>query len=199
MSYDYDYLYKLVLIGDSGVGKSSIIMQYVDGIYDDIFISTIGVDFKTHTVHTNDKITKIQIWDTAGQDRFRSITNSYYRGANCIIIVFDVTDINTFHNVNKWLIDIKKYNNTNHIYLIGNKSDMEKNREVEYDVAMRYATKNDMLYFETSAKKNVNLNDTFIKIVQKLIESNNSSNYSVNDKQIILNSSPKNTNYCCFN
>ena len=96
MNTEYDYLFKLLIIGDSGVGKSCLLLRFADGTYTDSYISTIGVDFKIHTVNLDGKIIKLQIWDTAGQERFRTITSSYYRGAHGIIVVYDVTDQDTF-------------------------------------------------------------------------------------------------------
>ena len=96
MNAEYDYLFKLLIIGDSGVGKSCLLLRFADGTYTDSYISTIGVDFKIHTVNLDGKIIKLQIWDTAGQERFRTITSSYYRGAHGIIVVYDVTDQDTF-------------------------------------------------------------------------------------------------------
>ena len=96
MNTEYDYLFKLLIIGDSGVGKSCLLLRFAEGTYTDSYISTIGVDFKIHTVNLDGKVVKLQIWDTAGQERFRTITSSYYRGAHGIIVVYDVTDQETF-------------------------------------------------------------------------------------------------------
>ena len=104
MNEEYDYLFKIVLVGDSGVGKSSLVLKYTDDVYNDNFISTIGVDFKIHTININGKQVKLQIWDTAGQERFKSITASYYKGAHCIIFVYDITDSQSFLNLKKWIM-----------------------------------------------------------------------------------------------
>ncbi|WBY58514.1 ras-related protein Rab-1B [Plasmodium yoelii yoelii] len=109
MNDSYDSLFKILLIGDSGVGKSCLLLRFADDTYTDSYISTIGVDFKIKTIEIDDKIIKLQIWDTAGQERFRTITSSYYRGAQGIIIVYDVTDRDSFNNVKNWIIEIEKY------------------------------------------------------------------------------------------
>ena len=103
MSSEYDYLFKILVIGDSGVGKSSMLSQFTDNIFSACFISTIGVDFKIKTVEIDDKVVKLQIWDTAGQDRFREPALSYYRGAVGIILVYDVSDPQSFQNLDYWI------------------------------------------------------------------------------------------------
>jgi len=133
MSADYDYLFKLLLIGDSGVGKSCLLLRFSDDTYTDSYISTIGVDFKIRTIELDGKTIKLQIWDTAGQERFRTITSSYYRGAHGIIVVYDCTDLESFNNVKQWLEEIDRYacENVNKL-LVGNKCDLtsKKSRQL---------------------------------------------------------------------
>ncbi|MEE6515968.1 hypothetical protein FKM82_025132 [Ascaphus truei] len=136
MNPEYDYLFKLLLIGDSGVGKSCLLLRFADDTYTDSYISTIGVDFKIRTVELEGKTIKLQIWDTAGQERFRTITSSYYRGAHGIIIVYDVTDQESFSNVQQWLEEIQRYASDNvDKLLVGNKSDLSNKKVVEYTAA----------------------------------------------------------------
>merc|ERR1712023_164091 len=131
MAQEYDYLFILVLIGDSGVGKSCLLLRFADDTYTDSYISTIGVDFKIRTIELDGKTVKLQIWDTAGQERFRTITSSYYRGAHGIIIVYDVTDKESFQNVKHWLQEIEKYANDGVVMLlVGNKSDLQSKKVV---------------------------------------------------------------------
>ena len=110
---DYDYLFKVLLIGNSSVGKSSLLLRFVDNQWNDLFVPTIGVDFKIRTMEIDNKNVKLQIWDTAGQERFKNITASYYRGAHGIFVVYDISDTESFKNINNWLIEIEKNANKN--------------------------------------------------------------------------------------
>ena len=105
---EYDYLFKLLLIGNSSVGKSSLLVRFVDDVWEENFVPTIGVDFKLKTLDVNGKKVKLQIWDTAGQERFKNITASYYRGGNGVLVVYDITDRDSFTNLTSWLIEIEK-------------------------------------------------------------------------------------------
>jgi Ras-related protein Rab-8A len=122
----YDYLIKLLLIGDSGVGKSCLLLRYSDDSFTSSFITTIGIDFKIKSIMCGDAKVKLQIWDTAGQERFRTITTAYYRGAMGILLVYDVADENSFNNVRNWMrqIDQNAAENVNRV-LIGNKCDVD--------------------------------------------------------------------------
>ena len=125
-----------------GVGKSCLLLRFADDTYTDSYISTIGVDFKIRTVDLDTKTIKLQIWDTAGQERFRTITSSYYRGAHGIIIVYDITDKESFDNVRQWLFEIDRYASENVCkLLVGNKSDLGNKRAVEFDVCHRIKNK----------------------------------------------------------
>ncbi|KAH7730738.1 RAB-1 protein [Aphelenchoides avenae] len=172
MNPEYDYLFKLLLIGDSGVGKSCLLLRFADDTYTESYISTIGVDFKIRTIELEGKTIKLQIWDTAGQERFRTITSSYYRGAHGIIVVYDITDQDTFNNVKQWLQEIDRYacENVNKL-LVGNKCDLTSKRAVETNVAKDYADQLGIPFLETSAKSSTNVEqtrDTAIALVQKL-------------------------------
>merc|ERR1711968_358658 len=153
MNAEYDYLFKLLLIGDSGVGKSCLLLRFADDTYAESYISTIGVDFKIRTIQLESKTIKLQIWDTAGQERFRTITSSYYRGAHGIIVVYDITDSDSFANVKQWLEEIQRYacEGVNKL-LVGNKCDLASKRQVEKKTAEDFAGKLDIPFLETSAK-----------------------------------------------
>ena len=157
-----DYLFKLLLIGDSGVGKSCLLLRFAEDTYTESYISTIGVDFKIRTIELEGKTIKLQIWDTAGQERFRTITSSYYRGAHGIIVVYDVTDLESFNNVKQWLHEIDRYacENVNKL-LVGNKSDLDSKRAVQFETAKEFAESLGIEFLETSAKNATNVEKAF--------------------------------------
>ena len=162
MNSEYDYLFKLLLIGDSGVGKSCLLLRFADDTYTESYISTIGVDFKIRTIELDGKTIKLQIWDTAGQERFRTITSSYYRGAHGIIVVFDVTDQESFNNVKQWLHEIDRYACANvKKLLVGNKCDLASKRAVPTEQAQEFADSLGIQYLETSAKNSTNVEKAF--------------------------------------
>jgi len=166
---EYDYLFKLLLIGDSGVGKSCLLLRFADHTYTESYISTIGVDFKIRTIDLDGKTIKLQIWDTAGQERFRTITSSYYRGAHGIIVVYDVTDQESFNNVKQWLNEIERYANTTvNKLLVGNKCDLNTKRQVDYETAKDFADKLDIPFLETSAKAATNVEKAFLTMAAEI-------------------------------
>ena len=166
---DYDYLFKLLLIGDSGVGKSCLLLRFADDTYTESYISTIGVDFKIRTIDLDGKQIKLQIWDTAGQERFRTITSSYYRGAHGIIIVYDVTDDESFNNVKQWLHEIARYANEDvNKLLVGNKSDLANKRAVTTEQGKELAETNSIAFLETSAKRSTNVEQAFTTMAEQI-------------------------------
>ncbi|KAI3972825.1 hypothetical protein MKX01_019483 [Papaver californicum] len=169
MSNEYDYLFKLLLIGDSSVGKSCLLLRFADDSYVDSYISTIGVDFKIRTVELDGKTVKLQIWDTAGQERFRTITSSYYRGAHGIIIVYDVTDMESFNNVKQWLNEIDRYANDSVCkLLVGNKCDLVDKKVVDTETAKAFADSLGIPFLETSAKEGSNVEQAFLTMAAEI-------------------------------
>ncbi|KAD3336417.1 hypothetical protein R6Q59_028374 [Mikania micrantha] len=167
---DYDYLIKLLLIGDSGVGKSCLLLRFSDGSFTTSFITTIGIDFKIRTIELDGKRIKLQIWDTAGQERFRTITTAYYRGAMGILLVYDVTDESSFNNIRNWIRNIEQHasDNVNKI-LVGNKADMdESKRAVPTAKGQALADEYGIKFFETSAKTNLNVEQVFFSIAKDI-------------------------------
>ncbi|KAI3882288.1 hypothetical protein MKW92_019284 [Papaver armeniacum] len=169
MSNEYDYLFKLLLIGDSSVGKSCLLLRFSDDSFVESHISTIGVDFKISTLELEGKTVKLQIWDTAGQERFRTITSSYYRGAHGIIIVYDVTEKESFDNVKQWLSEIDRYaNDTVCKLLVGNKCDLVEEKVVETETAKAFAEKLGISFLETSAKDSINVEQIFLTMAAEI-------------------------------
>ncbi|KAK3029838.1 hypothetical protein RJ639_038272 [Escallonia herrerae] len=164
-----DYLFKLLLIGDSGVGKSCLLLRFADDSYLESYISTIGVDFKIRTVEQDGKTIKLQIWDTAGQERFRTITSSYYRGAHGIIVVYDVTDQESFNNVKQWLSEIDRYA-SEHVnkLLVGNKCDLTSQKVVSTETAKAFADEIGIPFLETSAKNATNVEEAFMAMAAEI-------------------------------
>lgn len=196
-THEYDYLFKLLIIGDSGVGKSSLMNRFSDNVFSESYINTIGVDFKIRTIEVNGKMIKLQIWDTAGQERFRTIVSSYYRGAHGIMIVFDITDKDSFNNVRMWTEEIRKYAIDNvKTILIGNKADFESKRQVEYSEAKEYADSMNMTYFETSAKTALNVEKSFFELATLLIN-NVVINTNKTEIKISHHVEIPNKSYCC--
>lgn len=164
-----DYLFKLLLIGDSGVGKSCLLLRFADDTYTESYISTIGVDFKIRTIELDGKTIKLQIWDTAGQERFRTITSSYYRGAHGIIVVYDVTDQESYANVKQWLQEIDRYASENvNKLLVGNKSDLTTKKVVDNTTAKEFADSLGVPFLETSAKNATNVEQAFMTMAAEI-------------------------------
>lgn len=168
---DYDYLFKLVLIGDSGVGKSCLLLRFADDAFTESYISTIGVDFRFRTVKIDKKTVKLQIWDTAGQERFRTITSAYYRGADGIIMVYDVTSVDSFDHVNDWLKEVNRYASEGTCkLLVGNKSDRTADKAVTSESAKAFADELGIAFLETSAKSAKNVEEAFLTLAGELIK-----------------------------
>eukprot|EP01120_Amphizonella_sp_Union-15-10_P000749 TRINITY_DN1077_c0_g1_i1.p1 TRINITY_DN1077_c0_g1~~TRINITY_DN1077_c0_g1_i1.p1 ORF type:complete len:201 (-),score=25.82 TRINITY_DN1077_c0_g1_i1:126-728(-) len=171
----YQYLFKYIIVGNSGVGKSCLLLQFTEKRFQTSHDVTIGVEFGSRTVTLQDKQVKLQIWDTAGQEKFRSITRSYYRGAAGALLVYDITRRESFDKLSEWLDDCRKYSNSNIvIILIGNKCDLEGNRQVSIEEGEQFAKRNGLTFMETSAKSSQNVEDAFINtanaIFQKAME-----------------------------
>lgn len=203
---EFDFLFKLLLIGNSGVGKSCMLLRYSENSFTTNFFNTIGVDFKIKSIVLDAKNVKLQIWDTAGQERFRTITSSYYRGAQGILIVYDVTDRDSFESVKNWMTEVDKYAQDHVIrVLIGNKCDMMENRQVTTEEGQELARHYNISFFETSAKSANNVDMAFQGIARSIMEkmlsapSKNDSKFD-NKKKITAGVSSDNNvqkNSCC--
>jgi len=164
MSESYDYLFKFLVIGSAGAGKSCILHQFIESKFKDNSSHTIGVEFGSKVVNVGGKSVKLQIWDTAGQERFRSVTRSYYRGAAGALLVYDITSRETYNALTNWLTDARTLASANIvILLVGNKKDLEADREVTFMEASRFAQENDLIFVETSALTGENVEEAFLK------------------------------------
>ncbi|XP_074644075.1 ras-related protein Rab-3 isoform X1 [Tubulanus polymorphus] len=163
---NFDYMFKLLIIGNSSVGKTSFLFRYADDSFTSAFVSTVGIDFKVKTVFRQDKRVKLQIWDTAGQERYRTITTAYYRGAMGFILMYDVTNEESFNAVQDWCTQIKTYSWDNaQVVLVGNKCDLEDERVVSTERGKQLADQLGLEFFETSAKENINVKAVFERLV----------------------------------
>jgi len=161
------------MVGDSGVGKSSLLKRFSSREFTGDYISTIGVDFEIKTLEVEGKTVKLQIWDTAGQERFQNITTSYYRGAHCIILVYDITQSESFQHVHKWVKQIRDFASANvRILLVGNKCDLTERRDVSFEDAQEVARSLKVQVFETSAKDATNVDQAFHHVAEEAIRHN---------------------------
>uniref|UniRef100_A0A8R1DYC9 Ras-related protein Rab-43 n=1 Tax=Caenorhabditis japonica TaxID=281687 RepID=A0A8R1DYC9_CAEJA len=162
----FEYLFKIVLVGDMGVGKTCVVQRFRNGTFVDRQGTTIGVDFTMKTLVVDGKRVKLQIWDTGGQERFRTITQSYYRSANGIVLCYDITCKQSFGSLQRWMDDVSKFAAPNVVkLLIGTKCDLEDQRAVEYDEAELLQRANGMFAtLETSAKGNLNVDSAFLEL-----------------------------------
>lgn len=159
---------KLLLIGDSAVGKSSLLLRFAEDSFNASFISTIGVDFKTRNVDLDGETVKLSIWDTAGQERFRTITAAYYRGANGIVLVYDITSEASFNSIRSWIRNIEEHASDSVCkILVGNKADMEDKRAVPMSRGQALAKEFNIKFYETSAKADMNVEDAFLSIARE--------------------------------
>ncbi|KAI8764506.1 ras-related protein RabC [Biomphalaria glabrata] len=173
-----EYLLKIVIIGHEGVGKTSLLLRYTDERFQEHYTTTIGVDFKIKNVTRDDYLASLQLWDTAGQDRFRAIVSSFYRGANGLIIVFDVCDLTSFERVPYWIDEASRYGDPSCIkLLVGNKVDKVNDRQVTSALAQSLADQFGMQYIETSAKEAHNVHAVFDVMADTIVRSKRQLNY----------------------
>ena len=180
----HTYIFRICLLGDSSVGKTSLLTRYSEGKIIEKYNSTIGVDFKVVTLKLNDVISKVHIWDTAGQERFKSIAINYFRNSHGFIFVYDISNRESFENLNNW-IELAFSNNQNSIinFLIGNKSDLNDERKVSEDEGKQFAIQKKFVFMETSAKDNINVDKVFEFFTYKLIDYFNKNKTKYNNEQ----------------
>jgi small GTP-binding protein len=199
MTSNYNLIFKIVLIGDSNVGKTNILSKYLQNEFNPDSKATVGVEFGSKTFNINDNVIKAQIWDTAGTEKYRSITNAYYKGAKGAFVVYDITKKSSFNNIDKWLFDLKNNGDENiNIILVGNKIDLENDRDVTTEEGEKKAILNKASFIETSAKNGNNIEKAFNLMIENVYENfkkenENKENIDFNginkEKTLDLNSS----------
>ena len=190
--------FKIVSLGESGVGKSSLVLKFVKGQFHELPMPTIGAAFLTKKVALEEnQVVMFDIWDTAGQERFHSILPLYYRGAHAAIVVYDITKMDTFIRAKDWVEELQRYASKDIVLtLIGNKVDLTADRMVKYDAAAAFAEANEMIFFESSAKSNINVNNIFETIADKLKKKGVDAEDSTRGR-IRLHQRSKRRNKCC--
>ena len=176
------YIIKILTLGDTMVGKSSIVLRFSDDKFDENVFATIGIDFKTKYIKVRDASVKVLIWDTAGQEKFRNIAKQYYKGANGVLLIYDVCNRKSFERIGFWLNELKENNKIDELYaiLVGNKIDLEQRRVISKEEGEKYAEENNIKYLEVSAKTGEGILDLFNDITKgtmdKIFSTNNESN-----------------------
>ena len=198
----FSVFFKILLIGDLGVGKSCVILRYVEGDFPGNIMSSIGVDFKTKQIDLDDRLIKLQIWDTAGHEKFRTITTSYYKSAHAIIILYDITQKASFDHIRNWITEIDKFGKQGVLkVIVGNKLDMENNRKITKEVAENLALKYGIKLWEVSAKDNTNIEEMFLDTIKTLLEKNSKiiseGSSMVTNIQLNKNVKNKKNKKCC--
>ena len=166
---NFDYLLKYIIIGDAAVGKSNLLLRYAHGQFKPEYQLTIGVEFGAKNIQINNKVFRIQIWDTAGQENFRSITRAYYKNSVCALVVYDISSRDSFNNVSTWIEDCKNQSpKTIFMVSVGNKCDLNDKRQVTAEEGKDLADRNEMLFFETSAKEGINVEEIFLNSANEI-------------------------------
>jgi len=180
---NFDYLLKYIIIGDAAVGKSNLLLRYAHGQFKPEYQLTIGVEFGAKNVNIRNKIYRIQIWDTAGQENFRSITRAYYKNSVCALVVYDISNRDSFNNVSTWIEDCKNQSpKTIFMVLVGNKSDLEDRRQVSTEEGQELADKFGILFYETSAKEGTNVEEIFNDSADKIAKNIEQNYYDLENE-----------------
>ena len=190
---------KVVFLGDTAVGKSCLAVRFVRNEFFEFQEPTIGAAFLGKTINANDKRYKFEIWDTAGQERYRSLAPMYYRGAKAAVIVYDITDEDTFKGAKTWVSEIKKKSNNCLILLVGNKVDLTNNRKVDIHMVKEYVESNNLIYMESSAKTGLNVDKIFTTIANNIPEDNEQNEHEPINEIVNVNNREERARYTQYN
>ncbi|EAR96030.1 Ras family small GTPase (macronuclear) [Tetrahymena thermophila SB210] len=199
---EYDWIFKLLIIGDSGVGKTNLLLRFCDDKFATSHLATMGIDFKSKKIEIDGKKIKLQVWDTAGQERFRQITQNYYKGAMGVIMTYSINDKESFRNIEVWMKQIRQQASVNIAkLLVGNKCDMESERQVTFEEGKSLADTFGIKFFETSAKSDINVTEAFFTICKEIQEKININPEPKSESPFTLkqeqNNNGKNTGRTC--
>ena len=185
-SFDFDLRFKIMVIGESKVGKTSVIKKYTQNKFGGVYLTTVGVDFQDKIINIDDKKIRLQIWDTAGQERFRNLTKNYFNSSNGFLLIYDITDKDSLEHLNFWSAQIQlNAPEKSKCVLVGNKCDLEGSRAVSKEEGKIYAEKNKIKFFETSAKDGTNINEVFEYIANEIYKEEKMEMRSVTSSQVL--------------
>ena len=190
---------KVVFLGDTSVGKSCLAVRFIKNEFFEFQEPTIGAAFLGKTINVNDKRYKFEIWDTAGQERYRSLAPMYYRGAKAAVIVYDITDEDTFKGAKTWVSEIQKKSNNCLILLVGNKVDLTNNRKVDIHMVKEYVESNNLIYMESSAKTGLNVDKIFTTIAENIPEDNEQNEHEPINEIVNVNNREERARYTQYN
>ena len=189
---------KIITLGDSHVGKSSLIFKFIEDKFSSSYMSTVGFDLKFKTIKINNEEIKVMIFDTAGQERFRSLASNYIKKASGILLVYDISDKNTFLNIENWMTSIKEESSdTIPIILIGNKCDLDEQRKIQKEEGEQFANNNNLKFFETSCKDGDNVENCFIELTKQIIERKKEKQFNPNTQKLVNIKDKKKEKDCC--
>ena len=197
-----DIIFKILLVGDASVGKTSLMLKFVDNHFENSYSSTIGLDYQTKIYNYKGYNIKLQIWDTAGQERFHSITSNFFHNADGILFIYDITNRNSFEGIKNWMKESEEIDNSLQKILLGNKCDLNDSRDVQKEEVEKFCNENNIDLFETSAKDNINLEEAFKRIIELVFKTKEAQNLLKNkdlSSSLIINDNIKKNNNakCC--
>ena len=197
----FDVKYKIMVLGESKVDKTQLIKRYTKNVFGGVYLTTVGMDFQDKIIEIEDKKVRLQIWDTAGQERFRNVTKSYFQSSQGLVLVYDITDRESFEKLNFWVDNIKNFAPENAKFiLVGNKCDLANERKVSYEEGENYAKNLNIKFFEASARDGTNVNELFFYLANEIYQDNKLKGNNNCNNGVILRLAPSNNvkRFGCF-